>query len=146
MPMPKMKTFSVEDGALMAPCMFCGYIGQDFYMAGTHKKTCPWYTIAGLDKRKALLTGATEKAQAAIKASLLASLLGKNVDNILFSLIEQISELRQLLWLAHCGLHMLHEKGKGAPMVCPNCGADFSKDETEMLEKYLWRCSGKKGF
>ena len=36
---------------LKAPCIFCGYDGENYYQNGTHAIACPWYDIGGGKER-----------------------------------------------------------------------------------------------
>ena len=39
------------DYLIQAPCIFCGYDGQDFWSAGTHESKCLMHPVDGADSR-----------------------------------------------------------------------------------------------
>jgi hypothetical protein len=145
------QTFSVEDGALSAPCRFCGYEGPDYYRAGTHARGCLWHTVGGLDERKAELVRALSAASAAVDAAVVKAVVdARNRDASLalkdrvLRLREENAELRRLLWLRH-----LKEVDVDAPdgggMTCPGCAGDFGHMTPAELERCMWRCQWREG-
>jgi hypothetical protein len=145
MSMPKMPTFSVNDGAVCAPCRFCGYNGPDYYKAGSHAPDCPWYNIGGMDERKAALVEAMTKVSFAVDCVLRSKLMGLPLGLVPDSTKEEESVmLRKLLWLSHIGKEAILAGGlESVDCLCPRCGADFLNHSVEELAKALWRCPGE---
>jgi len=42
---------AMSDVRLEAPCVWCGYSGENYWQAGTHEKVCPVYSIGGQEAR-----------------------------------------------------------------------------------------------
>jgi len=139
--MPAMTTFSVEDGALSAPCRFCGYSGPDYYRAGTHAADCPWREIGGLDERKARLVEAMRAASGAVNGALADAVRGGGAADAFAALRGENLKLRRLLWLSHRGaIEPGVLCGDDGEMRCDGCMCDFRRATPEQLERCVWRC------
>lgn len=47
---------------LSAPCGCCGYNGPGYWQAGTHKESCPFFTIGGETDRQEFINDVAMKA------------------------------------------------------------------------------------
>jgi hypothetical protein len=140
-----MTTFSVEDGALSAPCRFCGYDGPDYYRAGTHAADCPWHSVGGLDERKARLIGAVKAASSLINRALIDAMRDRRASDAFAALRAENLALRRLLWLSHrrsVEPGVLY--GDDGEMQCNGCLCDFRRAAPAEIEKCVWRCQKEK--
>jgi hypothetical protein len=57
---------------LSAPCIWCGYNGENYWQLGAHPNSCPWSDVGGEQTRRALLPAKISSLRAELQQARLS--------------------------------------------------------------------------